>query len=493
MNQSLCGYQIRLESRKGHLTQLLYVTTGILIRKLKNDSLLKGIRYIILDEVHESTVELQFLLILLKRILLVRTDLTLVLMSATMESEKLVRYFQDYEAPLISVPGRTFPVEPFFLEDAIEFTRYSLEEDSFYALPYLKTQSTKQSTKVNVTGKSGTSSQLTLQWDKRDLEENPYEFSESSVPIPKFANCDPKKYSSLTQLTMSRIDSSKIQYDLIEYLLIYICSQDPFQNIEGSILIFLPGIAEIQKLYSQLQSHPKFSNSRKFIILPLHSILSTNNQRLVFEVPPKGVRKIVLATNIAETGITIPDAVFVIDTGRVKEMRYDDSKNMNCLEEIFISKANALQRRGRAGRVREGFCFHLFSQSRFLSGLVPYPQPELTRVSLDELCLHIKALDIGSPAEILGQALDPPSLSSIESALQKLRFVRALDALDNITPLGIHLSTLPVDVHIGKMLLLATIFSCLDPILVIAATISSSKSPFTISLDNQVNSYFYFF
>ncbi|CAJ0939146.1 unnamed protein product [Ranitomeya imitator] len=137
-----------------------------------------------------------------------------------------------------------------------------------------------------------------------------------------------------------------------------------YRNVEGAVLIFLPGLADIQQIYDLLSSDKRFNDRRRYKLIALHSILSSQDQAEAFVLPPAGTRKIVLATNIAETGITIPDVVFVVDAGRTKENRYHESSQMSSLVETFISKASALQRQGRAGRVRDGFCFRLYTKER---------------------------------------------------------------------------------------------------------------------------------
>ena len=154
----------------------------------------------------------------------------------------------------------------------------------------------------------------------------------------------------------------KINLELILELLAYLDRSPQFKNTEGAVLIFLPGLAHIQQLYDLISTDRRFSLCDRHRLIALHSVLSTQDQAAAFTVPPLGVRKIVLATNIAETGITIPDVVFVIDSGRTKENRYHESSQMSSLEETFVSKASALQRQGRAGRVRDGFCFRMYTR-----------------------------------------------------------------------------------------------------------------------------------
>ncbi|XP_016102665.1 ATP-dependent RNA helicase DHX29-like [Sinocyclocheilus grahami] len=219
-------------------------------------------------------------------------------------------------------------------------------------------------------------------------------------------------------------------------------------------------------------------------LIALHSTLSSQDQSSAFTVPPPGVRKIVLSTNIAETGVTIPDVVFLIDTGKTKENRYHESSQMNSLVETFVSKASALQRQGRAGRVQEGFCFRLYPKFRFES-FIDYSIPEILRVPLEELCLHIMKCEYGSPEDFLCRALDAPQQQAVCNAVSLLRKIGACKQDSYaLTPLGHHLAALPVNVKIGKMLIFGAIFSCLETIATIAAAMSE-KSPFVTPMSRK--------
>ncbi|CAN0039940.1 unnamed protein product, partial [Sphacelaria rigidula] len=188
----------------------------------------------------------------------------------------------------------------------------------------------------------------------------------------------------------------------------------------GAILVFLPGLAEITKMLEILADNPLFSDKEKTHVYPLHGSLSTADQKAIFQVPPAGVRKIVVSTNIAETSITIEDCVFVVDSGRVKENRFDDANMMPLLLECWVSKASAKQRRGRAGRVRPGVCFHMCSSSTFEDTLSEFQLPEMLRVSLDDMVLQILLLDKGDPAEFLASAVNPPTDLAVGNSIKYL-------------------------------------------------------------------------
>jgi ATP-dependent RNA helicase DHX29 len=250
-----------------------------------------------------------------------------------------------------------------------------------------------------------------------------------------------------------------------------------------AVLIFMPGMGEIRRLFDTLQAHKVFGDERKWLIYALHSSIANDKQQAAFDVPPRGVRKIVIATNIAETGITIPDITCVIDAGKHKESRFDARRQISRLVETFIAKANARQRMGRAGRVQPGICYHLFSRARF-NKMPEHQLPEFQRLNLDELALRVKTVGMGGIEEVLLEALDAPTSENIKRSIASLIQVGALDEEQNLTSLGRHLARLPVDAPLGKLILYGVRYSCLDPCLVIAAA-QSSKSPFDTPMGRE--------
>ena len=181
-----------------------------------------------------------------------------------------------------------------------------------------------------------------------------------------------------------------------------------------------------------------------------------------FRRPPAGVRKIVVATNIAESSITIDDVVYVVDGGKHKEKSYDAENKIACLLPTWVSRASARQRRGRAGRVRAGKCWHLFPKAR-LATLEAYQSPEIVRTPLEQLCLQVRALGLAAPgaggvAAFLGRAVTPPAARATENAMDLLCRIGALRAADEaLTPLGRHLARLPMEPRIGKALVFASL------------------------------------
>ena len=349
--QSLVGYQIRLESKVCESTCLTFCTAGVLLRRLEGKGDLNGVTHVFVDEVHERSLESDFLLLLLKKLCLKRKDLKIILMSATSDAAKFLEYFKDKVPHYMEIPGRTFPVTSFFLEDAIKHCKYVIEPDSEFA----HIQSEKRKTVfVDVSGKSGKSSKQRLEWEvDDDFEQEELYYEEQGI-----------SYDKAILKTLKRMDLNKVNLDLIESLVHYIHSAGSLDMLDDkpAILVFLPGLGEIKKLFDRLEFD---STRRKLTILPLHSVISTQDQARVFQRPPNGTRKVILSTNIAETGITIPDVGYVIDSCKSRDIGYDSHKHITRLSEVFISKANCLQRRGRAGRVREGICYHLIATYSF--------------------------------------------------------------------------------------------------------------------------------
>uniref|UniRef100_A0A667Z8J3 ATP-dependent RNA helicase DHX29 n=1 Tax=Myripristis murdjan TaxID=586833 RepID=A0A667Z8J3_9TELE len=463
---SLCGYQIRMENQSGEWTRLLYCTTGVLLRKLQQDQHLSSLTHVIVDEVHERSVQSDFLLTILKDVVMRRSDLRLVLMSATVDCNKFSSYFNH--CPVVSIPGRTFPVEVFHLEDIVEQTGYVLEKDSEYSQKILEEE---EDVSVSVTQKGG-----------KTLQHQVVLVRDSSAGWDLGPDLD--HFSSRTRQVLQYMNPNKINMDLLLDLIEYLDKAPQFSMVEGAILVFLPGLAHIQQLYDMLSSEKRFRCRDRYRLVALHSTLSAKDQAAAFTVPPAGVRKIVLSTNIAETGVTIPDVVFVIDTGKTKENKYHESSQMSSLVETFVSKASALQRQGRAGRVQHGFCFRLYPKYRFDS-FMDYSIPEILRVPLEELCLHIMKCEYGPPEDFLSRALDAPQPQSVSNAVSLLRRIGACHPDSHLlTPLGHHLASLPVNVKIGKMLIYGAIFGCLDPIATIAAAITE-KSPFSTPMHRK--------
>ena len=470
---SMVGYHVRLDAAATDSTRLLFCTTGILLRRLASDPDLDEVSHCMVDEVHERSLQSDFLLVLLRDVVARRRargdPLKMVLMSATLDAGRFSGYFGG--CPHVSAEGRTFPVQAHYLEDVIEMCEYSLGEDSPAAIRG------RRANKNSSPALSGAISDKVRQrvvagWGDDEIDGdalNPDYDSDDYGP----------EYSAVTKFSLRRMDESRIDYELIERVLEHIDeSCGP-----GAVLVFLPGAGEISSLLDQLRATRRFGRgpSARWV-LPLHSQLPPAEQKRVFDRPPEGVRKIVLGTNIMETSITIDDVVFVVDTGKVKNMQYSPARRMTALVEEFVSRAASQQRKGRAGRVQPGTFYALYTRARLERRMREFTQPEIVRVPLADTCLQIKLLNVGSCAEVLARTVEPPAAGTVAVALQTLREVGAMDDEEELTPLGHHLAALPVDVRVGKMLVFGALLRCLDPVLTIAACLSN-KSPFASSMD----------
>ncbi|CAM6128719.1 unnamed protein product [Calypogeia fissa] len=486
------GYTVRLESNRSQRTRLLFCTTGILLRRLLSDPDLEGVTHVIVDEVHERSLDSDLLLLLLRELLKrTSTGLRLILMSATVDTTVFLRYFRqevDLNPCVVSIPGFTFPVQGYYLEDALDLTGYKVGRNSRYAM---RKKVSSSSDLPNLSSSSETASVVHEDMDNwESLAED--KAKEDTVAMDM--------YSEATIQSLSIVDQALINYDLIE-LLICAILEDSFPsnmsepraresevhrgNQAGAILVFLPGVAEIRRLQKQLNQSSQISGSHSgnIWVLALHGSLSSDEQRKVFSRPSPGSRKIVLATNIAETSVTIDDVVYVIDTGRHKEMRYDHSRGISCLEETWVSKASAKQRRGRAGRVQSGYCIRLFSRQQFQT-FDDQQLPEILRVSLDGLCLKVKSFLAEKVEVAASKIITPPESGAIRTSLKNLQDLNALDAAERLTPLGHHLAKMPVDARVGKMLLFGCMLRCLDPVVTIAAALSG-RTPFLSPMEKR--------
>ncbi|XP_012225359.2 ATP-dependent DNA/RNA helicase DHX36 isoform X2 [Linepithema humile] len=435
------GYQIRLEKIPSREQgSILFCTTGILLQIMKTDPALKSFSHVILDEIHERTIESDFIITLLKQILPKRPDLKVILMSATLNSESFSKYYD--KCPMIHIPGITYPVQEFYLEDILSFTGFKFPEPPPEPTGYRK--------------------HLKRYKEQQHKHET---FLDFILPYVRQLRTE-MKYAKHVIDQLRNPNSENLSLELIEKLVRYICNTKG----PGAILIFLPGIMDISKLNRMLLESGCYP-SYKYIIYPLHSRMPTVDQKLIFKEPPHGVRKIIIATSIAETSITIEDVVYVINCGKTKLTRFDVNKNLQTLEPEWVSLANAKQRRGRAGRVKSGECYHLYSKAREMT-FDQYQLPEILRTRLEQIILQIKILQLGKVKKFLVNIMDPPDMKTIDLSLDLLRTLNALDKDEHLTPLGYHLAHLPLDPRTGKMILWASLFSCAEPVFAIAASLT---------------------
>jgi ATP-dependent RNA helicase DHX57 len=411
------GYTIRGESKqKAGITKITFVTTGVLLRRLQTSggnaedvvAALADVSHVVVDEVHERSLDTDFLLVLLRQILRTRKDLKVILMSATLDADVFEAYFRDV-GPVgrVEIEGRTHPVHDFYIDDVVHFTGFN----------------------GNALG---------------DEDDGDKSFSANMRSI-----------------------GFGVNYDLIAETVRHIDRQ--LGDKDGGILIFLPGTMEIDRTLRALSHFPNLH------ALPLHASLMPADQKRVFPLPPPGKRKVIAATNVAETSITIEDIVAVIDTGRVKETSYDPQSNMVRLAETWASRAACKQRRGRAGRVRAGDCYKLYTRNAEAK-MMERPDPEIRRVPLEQMCLSIKAMGVQDVSGFLASALTPPESTAVEGAVRLLSQMGAIT--DNeLTALGRHMSMIPADLRLGKLLVYGATFGCLEAALTIASVLTA-RSPF---------------
>ena len=417
------GYAIRGESKQRRgTTKITFVTTGVLLRRLQTSggssddvvASLTDVTHVVIDEVHERSLDTDFLLILMRDVLKQRKDLKLILMSATLDAGVFGQYFcSDTSVGKIEIQGRTFPVDDYYLDDVARMTGFNIEPNR---------------------SDNGAGEEISM------------------------------------ARTISGI-GMRINYNLIAATVSAIDAE--LGSVEGGILIFLPGVMEINRVLDAIRS------IRNIHALPLHASLMSSEQRRVFPPAPRGLRKVIAATNVAETSITIEDIVAVIDTGKVKETSFDPQNNMVKLDEVWASRAACKQRRGRAGRVRAGKCYKLFTRNAE-SKMAERPEPEIRRVPLEQLCLSVRAMGIQDIPSFLASALTPPAVMAVEGAIDLLGKMGALDG-NELTALGQHLAMIPADLRCGKLMVYGAIFGCLEASITIAA-ILTVKSPFVAPL-----------
>ncbi|MEW6689057.1 MAG: ATP-dependent RNA helicase HrpA, partial [Pseudomonadota bacterium] len=369
----LVGYKVRFGERVGRGTAIKVMTDGILLAETQGDRMLSAYGTIVIDEAHERSLNIDFLLGFLKRLLEGRRDLRLVITSATIDADRFSRHFGG--APVIEVSGRLYPVE----------VRYRAVEG--------------------------------------DAEDTTRDEEEDALA------------------------------DAVEEA----CREGP-----GDVLVFLPGEREIREAQAVLGRRLRGAE-----ILPLYARLPVAEQDRVFR--PGRERRIVLATNVAETSLTVPRIRYVVDTGLARVKRYSYRSKVEQLKVEDVSQASANQRAGRCGRLADGVCLRLYSEEDF--GRRPrFSDPELLRSSLAAVILRALSLELGKVEDF--PFLDPPSGRAIADGYALLAELGAVAADRELTPIGRELARLPLDPRVGRMLIAARDEGCLEQLLVIGAALS---------------------
>lgn len=371
------GYTIRFEDCTSPETLIKYMTDGMLLRECLMDLDLKSYAVIMLDEAHERTIHTDVLFGLLKQAVTKRPELKLIVTSATLDAVKFSQYF--FEAPIFTIPGRTFPVE----------VLYTKEPETDY------------------------------------------------------------------------LDAS-----LITVMQIHL--REP----PGDVLLFLTGQEEIDTaceiLYERMKSLGP--DVPELIILPVYSALPSEMQTRIFDPAPPGSRKVVIATNIAETSLTIDGIFYVVDPGFVKQKVYNSKTGMDSLVVTPISQAQAKQRAGRAGRTGPGKCYRLYTERAYRDEMLPTPVPEIQRTNLATTVLQLKTMGINDLLHF--DFMDAPPVESLIMALEQLHSLSALDDEGLLTRLGRRMAEFPLEPNLSKMLIMSVALQCSDEILTVVSMLS---------------------
>ncbi|XP_028294843.1 ATP-dependent RNA helicase TDRD9 [Gouania willdenowi] len=421
---SLVGYQVALEKMATEHTRLIYMTTGVLLQKVVSAKSLTEYSHIFVDEVHERTEEMDFLLLVLRKLLHSNSHFVkIILMSATINCRQFAEYFATLingkmsPAYIFEVGGAPFAIENFYLDDLHKLFPSRAKNDS----------------------------------ENPHISEEMYDLAISLIQsFDEMEGKDTSKTEAAGGVALSQ---------------------------RGSVLVFLPGLHEIHHMQEALT---KLVHKR-LQVYPLHSTVTLEEQNGVFLSPVPGYRKVILSTNIAESSVTVQDVKYVIDFCLARHLVCDRDTHYQSLHLTWASKTNCNQRRGRAGRVSKGYCYRLITKDFWRNEIPDYMIPEILLAPLSTMLLKVKLLDMGDPRSLLSSALSPPNLSDIIRSVLQLKEMGALSARNDgacqnedgeLTLLGRVLAHLPVNLYLGKMMVLGYVFGCLDECLIIAASLS---------------------
>ena len=409
------GYKVRFNDKLSESSYIKLMTDGILLAETQGDRFLNAYDTIIIDEAHERSLNIDFLLGYLKQLLPKRPDLKIIVTSATIDADRFSQHFNG--APVIEVSGRTYPVE----------IRYRpLGKAGFRAKEITETDNAQfdvdDETIFGITRKAKTEAR----WLEEDNEEEAIEEA------------------------------------------ILDAADDLLRQGDGDILVFLPGEREIRDVADHLRKYQGRSAKLKHIeVLPLFARLSIEDQQKIFK--SHSSRRIVLATNVAETSLTVPGIKYVIDAGLARVNRYSPRAKVEQLQIEKISRAAAKQRAGRCGRVSNGICVRLYSEQDF-DGRPEFTEPEILRSSLASVILRMAALRLGDVVDF--PFIEAPSSRLIADGYLLLQELGAVDVRRQITETGLQLARLPLDPRVGRMILAAKREGCLNEILIIASVLS---------------------
>jgi len=393
------GYKIRFNDKTHAESLVKLMTDGILLAESQNDPYLNQYDTIIIDEAHERSLNIDFLIGYMKWLLPKRPDLKLIITSATIDTQRFSTHFNN--APIIEVSGRTYPVE----------MRY------------------------------------------RPIEQREEEDDQSAGS--GLARNAPEGARAGTALDETTDDLQNAILDAVDEL---------YRDLRGDILIFLTGEREIRETADSLKKH----HPTQYEILPLYSKLSVSEQERVFK-PKGGKIRIVLATNVAETSLTVPGIRCVIDTGHARISRYSHRSKIQRLPIERISQSSANQRAGRCGRVAEGICIRLYSHDDYLAR-PEFTEPEIMRTNLSAVILQMISLNLGDIEDF--PFLEPPEDKMIRDGKTVLHEVNALDKSGKLTEVGKQLAKFPTDPKLARMLIAAAHEHCLTEVAIIVSALS---------------------
>ena len=399
------GYKIRFNDVLSDGAWVKLMTDGILLAETQSDPLLRNYDTLIIDEAHERSLNIDFLLGYLKQLLPKRPDLKVIITSATIDAERFSRHFEikGRPAPVIEVSGRLYPVE----------IRYRPVESEL----------TPRNPNAGVAGSAGTT-----------------------------------KPATAATTSAAR---GKQQRDLMDAIVDAV--DELALNGPGDILIFLPGEREIRDAAEALRKH----HPPHVEILPLFARLSAQEQERVFKI--SNARRLVLATNVAETSLTVPGIRFVVDAGTARVKRYSYRNKVEQLQIEAIAQSAANQRAGRCGRVAAGVCIRLYDEQDYLQR-PKFTDPEILRSSLAAVILKMKSLKLGDVEQF--PFIEPPLGRAIADGYQLLQELGAVDEARELTVLGRQLAKLPLDPRVGRMMLAGRDHDCLSEMLIVAAALS---------------------
>jgi len=408
------GYKVRFTDNLSPGASVKLMTDGILLAETQTDPLLKAYDTLIIDEAHERSLNIDFLLGYLKEVLPKRPDLKLIVTSATIDADRFARHFgsEDKPAPVIEVSGRLYPVE----------VRYR---------PVAEESPAVKAAQGNSGGNSGGTGAAGSHASRGERARSPREAGK-------------ERDRDLMEALVDAVDE--------------LCREGP-----GDVLVFLPGEREIRDAAEALRKHhPPHTE-----ILPLFARLSAADQERVFRT--SNARRIVLATNVAETSLTVPGIRYVVDTGLARVKRYSYRNKVEQLQVEPISQAAANQRAGRCGRVADGICIRLYDESDY-EARARFTDPEILRSSLASVILRMKSLHLTAIETF--PFIEPPPGRAIADGYQLLNELGAVDDDNQLTPLGRELARLPLDPRVGRMILAARDQQSLKEVLIIASALS---------------------